>query len=458
MAQITIVDLNSLKLGTRIDSQFYDPRYQFDTSSGNWKKVGDILASCEYGLSLAMNDENIGVPMFKMDDIKHAYLLDDNVRYADVGDEDIEKYKCEINDVFFNRVNSEDLVGRTGIYKLNKASVFASYLIRIRPQSNLIMPQYLNLFLNSKYGKLQIDKHKRRAVNQANINAQELKNFDIKIPSKDFQIELSKHADESWRLLESSRQKFAEAEKSLTSSLGLNDLPLTKSAGYVSHIEDAGRLLRLDAEYYQPKYDAIESAIKDLPEGWDYLTDVVTVSSEKHTISAENTYSYIELADINPSPGVVGNSTELYGSELPSRAKMLLRKGDVLISSVEGSIDKMALVNQSSENLVGSTGFFVIRSKNYSPEVNLVLCKSKPVRSLIKREAQGTILTAVPTKSLSRVVVPRISEELQSVISEKVKSSHDMLERSYHAHNRTIKAVEIMIESDEKTALEYLHE
>jgi restriction endonuclease S subunit len=196
MAQITEIKIDDLGMASRFDAQFYQPQYLIDTSHGKWSKIKEVLKKCEYGLSLPMNDEKQGVPMFKMDNINHMFLVDENVRYAEVTESEHRRFKCKENDVFFNRVNSEEFVGRTGIFKLNTDSVFASYLIRLQPKEGVILPQYLNIFLNSKYGKKQIDRYKRRAVNQANVNAQELQEFIIAIPSKDFQEKIySKNLD-----------------------------------------------------------------------------------------------------------------------------------------------------------------------------------------------------------------------------------------------------------------------
>ena len=106
MAQIAVININDLGMAMRFDAQFYQPRYLINTSKGKWLKIKDILKKCEYGLSLAMNDEKNGVPMFKMDDISHAFLISDNVRYAEVSESEHKRFKCKVNDVFFNRVNS----------------------------------------------------------------------------------------------------------------------------------------------------------------------------------------------------------------------------------------------------------------------------------------------------------------------------------------------------------------
>ena len=85
-----------------------------------------------------------------MDDIDYGLLFEDNIRYAKISDKEIESYLIKKNDIFFNRVNSDEFVGRTGIFKGGPKSVFASYLIRLRIKENgLITPDYLNIFLNS---------------------------------------------------------------------------------------------------------------------------------------------------------------------------------------------------------------------------------------------------------------------------------------------------------------------
>lgn len=51
-----------------------------------------------------------------------AYTSDDN---------EIEKYKLNLGDVLFNRTNSPELVGKTGIYRGNHPAIFAGYLIKL---------------------------------------------------------------------------------------------------------------------------------------------------------------------------------------------------------------------------------------------------------------------------------------------------------------------------------------
>ena len=430
MAKIAEIKINDLGMALRFDSQFYQPEYLIDTSHGKWLKIRDVLKKCEYGLSLAMNDEKQGHPMFKMDDIDHTFLIDDHIRYAEVSDSEHRRFKCKNNDVFFNRVNSEEFVGRTGIFKSEIDAVFASYLIRLQPNDDVILPQYLNIFLNSKYGQKQINRYKRRAVNQANVNAQELQEFMIAIPAMTFQEKIAKLVDNSWDKLNQSKLLYQQAEKLLLQELSLENFVSEWVAGYETDFDSILGSLRMDAEYFQPKYKIVEDKIKKYKNGWKHLPELLKISKQKTEIDGDKIYHYIELADINVSLGVVNNTNELIGADLPSRARMSLQKGDVVVSSVEGSIGKVALIDQDIENLIGSTGFFVLRTKEFTPEVNLILCKSPIMQLLLAREAQGTILTAIPNKSLERVVVPFFTKEIQKKITSLVQESHKALYES----------------------------
>jgi len=446
MAQIAEIKINDLGMALRFDSQFYQPEYLIDTSHGKWLKIRDVLKKCEYGLSLAMNDGKQGHPMFKMDDIDHTFLIDDHIRYAEVSDNEHRRFKCKNNDVFFNRVNSEEFVGRTGIFKSGIDSVFASYLIRLQPHDDVILPQYLNVFLNSKYGQKQINRYKRRAVNQANVNAQELQEFMIAIPAMTFQEKIAKLVDNSWDKLNQSKLLYQQAEKLLLQELGLDDFTPEWVAGYETDYGNVLDVLRMDAEYFQPRYRIIEERVKEYKNGWDYLPKLIEVSKEKIQIEPEKEYQYVELADINASIGIVDSTSKIFGTDLPSRAQMRLQKDDVVVSSVEGSIDKVGLILSNDDNLVGSTGFHIFRSKTFSPEVNLILCKSPVLQYLFIREASGTILTAISSNSLAHVVVPKLNKAVQEKITKLVQESHTCVLESRQLLEQAMREVEEMIE------------
>ena len=87
-------------------------------------------------------------------------------------------------DLLFNRTNSFELVGKTGIFidEDNKYT-FASYLIRVSFFNNLIVSHYMNLYLNSLvFRKSQIEPLIIQQCGQANVSGTKLKNTLVPIP------------------------------------------------------------------------------------------------------------------------------------------------------------------------------------------------------------------------------------------------------------------------------------
>ena len=214
---------------------------------------------------------------------------------------------------------------------------------------------------------------------------------------------------------------------------------------------------RFDAEYWQVDFDAIQNTIKKHKDGFDTLDKLFDISGKKSRIDLEKEYLYAELADVNSAMGTIDNFTALQGKELPSRGRMALKKNDIIVSSVEGSLEKVALVLSEEKNIIGSTGFFVLRQKAYEPEAALVLLKSKPIQRLLKRQAQGTILTAIPKTSLPRVLLPKLNPSVQKQVKERVAQSHKERQEAKDLLEKAKRAVEIFIEQDEKQALAYLN-
>ena len=120
--------------------------------------IGNVLTSSQYGISIEMNEVGIGTKIYRMNEISNM-LCDRNVsKYAELSNHQIVSYKLKDRDVLFNRTNSQAFVGRTGIFRKfsDEDIVFASYLVRINPNPEIITPEYLTAFLNTKYGTADI--------------------------------------------------------------------------------------------------------------------------------------------------------------------------------------------------------------------------------------------------------------------------------------------------------------
>ena len=118
----------------------------------------------------------------------------------------------------------------------------------------------------------------------------------------------------------------------------------------------------------------------------------------------------------------------------------------MIVSRVEGSLEKVALVSKDFENSLASTGFFQFRPFKISPQVLLVLAKSLILQIQFKRECAGTILTAIPEKALTRFIIPILPDDIQQKISSLVQQSHQARQKAKQLLEEAKRTVEKEIE------------
>jgi len=153
-----------------------------------WKLVPirHLIHSSQYGLSTA--PESSGTyPILRMMNIEDGWVVENDLKYVELHSTEYERYRLSIGDVLFNRTNSIDLVGRTGVYGLDGAHVFASYLVRLRVKTDVLLPEYLSAFLNGPVGRRQVLSFATKGVSQANVNARNLGRVLCPLPPIEYQ-------------------------------------------------------------------------------------------------------------------------------------------------------------------------------------------------------------------------------------------------------------------------------
>lgn len=265
MAAITQIKLVDTIRENRWAAEFFDPKYAFiPNSKYEWIRIGRILTKCQYGLSLSMNEGGKGFPIFRMNEIEECFLTE-AIKYADISQKDFEQFKLNKNDVLFNRTNSIDFVGRTGILKENTESTFASYLIRVNTNEDHILPEFLTIYLNTKFGKGQIRRRAMPSINQANVSASELKRILIPLVDKKSQQEIANLVNRSFKLKKESKFLYTQATLLLEQKLGLNNSDLNQySSKYVSTFNELILGNRIDSEYFNPRVKEIVKRISNL--------------------------------------------------------------------------------------------------------------------------------------------------------------------------------------------------
>ena len=156
-----------------------------------WKivTIGDIALDVRYGTSRPAV-EGGKYPYLRMNNLTidgHLDLTD--LKYIDIPEEELEKCVVRKGDILFNRTNSLELVGKTAVFDLCEDMVIAGYIIRVRLNNKMILPEIFSQYMNHKTLKKILRGMAKGAVNQANINAKELQSIKIYVPNMKLQDE-----------------------------------------------------------------------------------------------------------------------------------------------------------------------------------------------------------------------------------------------------------------------------
>ena len=163
----------------------------------NWAKkaIKEFATDVRYGTSKPAI-EGGRYPYLRMNNLTYDGRLDlSDLKYIDIPDNELEKCVVKYGDILFNRTNSIELVGKTCLFEFNYPMVIAGYIIRIR-LNDRVTPLYLTTYMNLEFMKKQLRNMAKGAVNQANINAQEMQSIIVPVPPLDLQNQFADFVEE----------------------------------------------------------------------------------------------------------------------------------------------------------------------------------------------------------------------------------------------------------------------
>lgn len=150
--------------------------------------LGDLTKSSRYGTSKRAGRDPVGIPVLRMGNIVGGYVDYSDLKYADLVENEKNKYLLHHGDVLINRTNSLELVGKAATFDGRDGEwIYASYLVRIRVDTSRVLPEYVTATINSRVGRSYVLATARRAIGMVNINAREMAGFPIPLPPLEVQ-------------------------------------------------------------------------------------------------------------------------------------------------------------------------------------------------------------------------------------------------------------------------------
>ena len=154
----------------------------------NWesRQIKNVVNEVKYGTSKP-SVENGEYKYLRMNNLTYDGRFDlTDLKFISLDNDELEKCVVRKGDVLFNRTNSLDLIGKTADFDFDEDMVIAGYIIRIRLKETIV-PKFFSMYMNTDEVKLHLRTIAKGAVNQANINAQELQEIPIYLPPIELQ-------------------------------------------------------------------------------------------------------------------------------------------------------------------------------------------------------------------------------------------------------------------------------
>ncbi|MFO6420284.1 restriction endonuclease subunit S [Hylemonella sp. W303a] len=209
----------------------------------------------------------------------------------------------------------------------------ASSLVIVRPKPTRLSREYLACYFGSSLCSQMIESWASGAA-QPNLGVQDLARFRIPLPSSPYE-----------------QQTIATA--------------LTDADGLINSLE---QLLTKKRQIKQGAMQELLTGRRRLPGfqgNWGEATfaDVAFIDPENLSSGtpAGFSFNYIALEGVNQ--GRLDSFAELQFDSAPSRARRVLRDGDVLVSTVRPNLKSHLLLDTLLGNWIASTGFSVVRCK-----------------------------------------------------------------------------------------------
>lgn len=495
--EVSVLKLSEVKKDNekdRLDAEFFSKdfinAYQKVQSMEHiyLKECLEILTDYHANGSYEILNENV-----KMQDEKdYAYMIrstdlekmdfENDVKYiSEYAYNFLTKTKVFGGEVLINKIGSP---GTTYIVpNLNIPISLGMNLFMIRTNEKTLRNTFLYIFLNTKLGKLIISRKINGAVPQT-IDKEAIRTLPIPIFPMPFQLEIEKLVKDSHKALESSKALYKEAETLLYEALGLDSKnpfqsilnthrksSLCHCEGMCSTTEKSKspeskipksthqdiscirpqynkaspnytiatlresflKTGRLDAEYYQSKYEKNEALLKSLPhKRLHELVDIYKSVEPGSNFYKEKGLPFVRVSNLSKF-GLSQSEVYLDSGDFTKEALQSLypKKDDVLLSK-DGSVGiAYAVENDLKCVLSGAILRLKIKDKTeITPKYLSLVLNGISTQLQAQRDCGGSIIAHWRLEEIQNLLIPLLDSKTQEAIESKISQSFALRAKS----------------------------
>ncbi|RFM29589.1 hypothetical protein DXN05_00975 [Deminuibacter soli] len=414
----------------RLDPIFHHPLYKqleekLKQASSQLDYLSNYIISFDTGKNLPQTDE--GIPYLRTQNVRMIFPTLEDVSY--VADTTNIK-KTQNGDLLFVRVGVG--VGDCCVISENEAnSAFSDNVIRIKLKPG-INPYYVATYLSTYIGRNLFFKGLKGSgkpvISRENIDAIVLPILSTETQSK-IQADIFAATTQYNGKLSEAATMIHKVDFTIAKLIGFEFPEIVDKKTFVTKISELEN--RIDPHFYLPGFKDLIDNIRQINHA--QLGDVVEFSNEtwNQKDGFENEFPYIEISEIDLTSGKIQNISYIPISEAPSRARMVIRTNDIIVSSTRPHRGAIAFINEQQNGFIASTGFAVLRKllrADISKEYLFYILRTQICLQQMLQRSSGGSYPAITTEELKKIFIPIPSPEVQQQIVVDIKAFIDKAE------------------------------
>jgi type I restriction enzyme S subunit len=443
--QYSIIQKSQLEGAHRLDAEYYQPEYLEVTKIlKKYKPLKDFASDIIHPQEIKREYSEDGCLFVLSQNLRENYLDFSNKFYIsnDIAKQ-ISKNLLDEGDIVTVRTGN---IGLSAVISGFEKKVYASADI-IVIKNPKVLPFYVSTFLNSKFGRLYLNRIIYGAL-QPHITPKLLGEIPIPLPDEISIKNIHKLVETALENFRQSEFLYSQAEDLLLEELGLKDFEVKDDLFYIINLSEVKSAHRADAEYFQPKYDKLVEKIKS--KNAEILGELV--SMKKGIEPGAEAYQdegklFIRVSSL--SKYGIDNKDQKYLSEgLYQKLKNNYepKVGEILLT--KDATPGIAYVMKSQIEGIISSGILRLKVKNKEIENEyLALCLNSILGQMqSERDGGGSIITHWRPEQIKSILIPVLPKPTQQKIANLVQKSHEARSKAKQLLEEAKQKVENLIE------------
>lgn len=432
MASYCTIQKKGLEGATRIDPQYYQPNFSLNRAKirslpCQIETLGNITSKFAKGIFDIRAEvyTKEGIPFVRISNLKDGLISDHDIAYIPP---EVHKKETKTSLKHGDIILSKTAYPAASLVNLPECNVSQDTIaIQIsRRWSNKIKSGYVVGYLNSTCGTLLMEQWFQGNI-QMHLALPDAKRIPIPIFSIAFQNMIESMFWEADSLFANSRSLFDKAEKSLLSELGLADWNPVHISSYVKTFTEVTEAKRIDAEYFQPKYEQMMQKIRSAAESIDTLdaiTDFTKGIEVGSDLYLDKGVPFVRVSDMSKFEISYGAETKYISDSVYEQLNLQFtpRLGEILIT--KDATPGIAFVVREERKQIISSGILRAKLKRkIDPDYLTLLINSTIIKSQIERDASGSVIEHWRPERVKATVVPLVSDKLQWDLGKKIREA-----------------------------------